>query len=70
MSELHSALTAAGDTTAPVIGLTYPDVILGDWVFPTGATNTDPGRRVGDGFRRADQPDPVGRLRTRPTSST
>jgi lysophospholipase L1-like esterase len=38
VSSLDSALTANGDT-APVIGLTYPDVILGDWVFPTGATN-------------------------------
>jgi hypothetical protein len=38
VSALDSALTANGDT-APVIGLTYPDVILGDWVYPTGATN-------------------------------
>jgi lysophospholipase L1-like esterase len=38
VSSLDGALTANGDT-APVIGLTYPDVILGDWVFPPGATN-------------------------------
>jgi lysophospholipase L1-like esterase len=38
VSSLDGALTANGDT-APVIGLTYPDVILGDWVFPAGATN-------------------------------
>jgi lysophospholipase L1-like esterase len=38
VSSLDSALSANGDS-APVIGLTYPDVILGDWVFPTGATN-------------------------------
>jgi lysophospholipase L1-like esterase len=38
VSALDSALTANGDT-APVIGLTYPDVILGDYVYPTGATN-------------------------------
>jgi lysophospholipase L1-like esterase len=38
VSSLDSALSANGDT-APVIGLTYPDVILGDWVFPSGATN-------------------------------
>jgi lysophospholipase L1-like esterase len=38
VSDLDSALSANGDT-APVIGLTYPDVILGDWVFPAGATN-------------------------------
>jgi lysophospholipase L1-like esterase len=38
VAALDSALTANGDT-APVIGLTYPDVILGDWVYPTGATN-------------------------------
>ena len=38
VSSLDSALSANGDS-ARVIGLTYPDVILGDWVFPTGATN-------------------------------
>jgi lysophospholipase L1-like esterase len=38
VSSLDGALTANGDT-APVIGLTYPDVILGDWVYPAGATN-------------------------------
>jgi lysophospholipase L1-like esterase len=38
VSSLDGALTANGDS-APVIGLTYPDVILGDWVFPAGATN-------------------------------
>lgn len=39
VGSLDSALTAAGDTTAKIIGITYPDVILGDWVYPTGATN-------------------------------
>jgi hypothetical protein len=38
VSSLDGALTANGDT-APVIGLTYPDVILGDTVYPAGATN-------------------------------
>jgi lysophospholipase L1-like esterase len=38
VSNLDSALTANADT-APVIGLTYPDVILGDTVYPVGATN-------------------------------
>jgi lysophospholipase L1-like esterase len=38
VSALKSALSANGDT-APVIGLTYPDVILGDYVYPAGATN-------------------------------
>jgi lysophospholipase L1-like esterase len=38
VSALDSALSANGDS-APVIGLTYPDVILGDYVFPSGATN-------------------------------
>jgi len=36
VSNLDAALTANGDT-APVIGLTYPDVILGDWVYPSGS---------------------------------
>jgi lysophospholipase L1-like esterase len=39
VSSLDSALTTAGDTTAKVVGLTYPDVILGDWVFPSGSPN-------------------------------
>ncbi|MBF6556635.1 MAG: hypothetical protein IVW52_10775 [Acidimicrobiales bacterium] len=38
VSDLNTALTAAGDT-AKIVGLTYPDVILGDWVFPSNATN-------------------------------
>jgi lysophospholipase L1-like esterase len=38
VSNLDSALAANGDT-ARVIGLTYPDVILGDWVFPSSAPN-------------------------------
>ncbi len=38
VSSLDSALAAAGDT-AKVVGLTYPDVILGDWVFPSGSPN-------------------------------
>jgi lysophospholipase L1-like esterase len=39
VDSLSTALTANGDTTAKLIGLTYPDVILGDYVFPAGATN-------------------------------
>jgi lysophospholipase L1-like esterase len=38
VSTLNTALTAAGDT-AKIVGLTYPDVILGDWVYPSTATN-------------------------------
>jgi lysophospholipase L1-like esterase len=40
VSQLDTALTAAGDTTAHIVGITYPDVILGDWVAPVGSTNT------------------------------
>ena len=36
VSSLNSALTAAGDT-AKIVGLTYPDVILGSYVNPGGA---------------------------------
>jgi len=39
VSELDAALTANGDTTAHIVGTTYPDVILGDWVYPVGGTN-------------------------------
>ena len=39
-TDLRNALTSAGDpTTTPIIGLTYPDVILGDYVFPAGSPN-------------------------------
>lgn len=39
VSDLDAALTANGDTAAKMIGLTYPDVILGDYVFPSGSPN-------------------------------
>jgi lysophospholipase L1-like esterase len=39
VSELDAALTAGGDTSAHIVGITYPDVILGDDVVPVGATN-------------------------------
>lgn len=32
---LKASLTAANDSSAPIVGLTYPDVILGSWVYPT-----------------------------------
>jgi hypothetical protein len=38
VSDLNTALTTNGDS-ADLVGLTYPDVILGDDVFPIGATN-------------------------------
>ncbi len=38
VSDLNTALTTNGDS-ARLVGLTYPDVILGDDVFPIGATN-------------------------------
>jgi lysophospholipase L1-like esterase len=40
VSALGGALSSAGDTTAKLIGLTYPDVILGDYVYPAGSPNT------------------------------
>jgi lysophospholipase L1-like esterase len=39
VADLNSALTAAGDANAKIIGLTYPDVILGDYVYPSGSPN-------------------------------
>jgi hypothetical protein len=39
VSDLNTALTANQDTSAKLVGLTYPDVILGDDVFPIGATD-------------------------------
>jgi lysophospholipase L1-like esterase len=36
VSSLHSALVTNGDSSARIIGLTYPDVILGDYVYPAG----------------------------------
>lgn len=39
VSELDTALTANGDTAAKIVGITYPDVILGNDVAPVGSTN-------------------------------
>jgi lysophospholipase L1-like esterase len=39
VTALSSALTSNSDTSAKIIGLTYPDVILGDYVYPAGDTN-------------------------------
>jgi len=39
VSDLNTALTTNGDTSAKLVGLTYPDVILGDDVFPAGSLN-------------------------------
>jgi lysophospholipase L1-like esterase len=39
VSNLASQLRAAAGSSVPLIGLTYPDVILGDWVYPSGKTN-------------------------------
>ena len=36
VTSIDSALTSAGDT-AKIVGLTYPDVLLGAWVNPGGA---------------------------------
>ena len=39
VAQLDSALTTNGDSAAHIVGITYPDVILGDYVAPVGATN-------------------------------
>jgi lysophospholipase L1-like esterase len=36
-TDLRSALDASGDSTATIVGLTYPDVVLGEWVNPGGS---------------------------------
>ena len=46
VDQLNTALDANGDSTAPIVGLTYPDVILGGWVFPT----LPPGNSAGAGL--------------------
>ncbi len=38
---LRTALDASGDTSARIIGLTYPDVILGQYVNPGGVSGVD-----------------------------
>jgi lysophospholipase L1-like esterase len=40
VGDLDAALVANGDSSARIVGLTYPDVILGDYVFPAGMPNT------------------------------
>jgi lysophospholipase L1-like esterase len=39
VAELDDHLRTAGDTGARIVGTTYPDVILGDWVAPVGSTD-------------------------------
>ena len=39
VTELDAALTGGADSSAHIVGITYPDVILGDDVFPVGGTN-------------------------------
>ena len=39
VDDLDAALTANGDTSAHIVGITYPDVILGDYIAPVGATD-------------------------------
>ncbi len=35
-TDLRNALDASGDSSAKIVGLTYPDVVLGEWVNPGG----------------------------------
>ncbi len=42
VNDLDSALMANGDSSAQLIGLTYPDVLLGLWVYPA----LDPGNTL------------------------
>jgi lysophospholipase L1-like esterase len=39
VTSLDATLAANGDTSAKLVGLTYPDVILGSDVYPVGETN-------------------------------
>jgi len=39
VADLRTALDANGDTSAHIVGITYPDVILGNYIAPVGATN-------------------------------
>lgn len=38
VGDLNTALTSNNDTSVKLVGLTYPDVILGNDVFPVGST--------------------------------
>jgi lysophospholipase L1-like esterase len=39
VTQLDSALAIHGDTSAHIVGITYPDVFLGDYVAPVGSPN-------------------------------
>lgn len=39
VSALSTQLRSAAGSGVPIIGLTYPDVILGGWVYPAGTTD-------------------------------
>ncbi len=34
VTDLHAALAANGDSSAHIVGITHPDVILGDLIVP------------------------------------
>lgn len=40
VTTLAQGLRAAAGPKVPIIGLTYPDVILGEWVYPPGSPDT------------------------------
>lgn len=40
VSTLARALRAAAGASVPIVGLTYPDVILGDWVYPASSPDS------------------------------
>ncbi|MGH9092461.1 MAG: GDSL-type esterase/lipase family protein [Acidimicrobiales bacterium] len=40
VSTLAKGLRAAAGTGVPILGLTYPDVILGEWVYPPSSPDT------------------------------
>lgn len=39
ISDLDTALAANGDSSAKIVGITYPDVILGNYTIPAGSTD-------------------------------
>ena len=59
VTSLAVALRAAAGPGVPLIGLTYPDVILGSYVYPkqpAPAAAAVPGQALGGGLQVTDQP--------------
>jgi lysophospholipase L1-like esterase len=48
VDDVRSSLDSSGDSSAQIVGLTYPDVILGAWVYPDLPPNNAAGETLAE----------------------